>query len=129
MRNGAASDSSILEYSAYSNEINIWIISHATGSASIAKTFSDDDTVLKSNYEVTTTESYTEDCNDITEPGLFNQVINPDAVNGPGQYAYIVVYSASHFGMITQIAIPYNINGTLKVRTRELGTWRDWRTP
>lgn len=91
--------------------------------------FSDDATVLKSNFEISTTESYAGDCNGITEPGLFNRVINPDAVNGPGQYAYIVVYSASHFDMITQIALPYNINGTLKVRTREAGTWRDWRTP
>ncbi len=93
------------------------------------KEFSDNATVIKSNFEISTTESYAGDCNGITEPGLFNQVINPDAVNGPGQYAYIVVYSASHFGMITQIDLPYNINGTLKVRTREAGVWRDWRTP
>lgn len=83
---------------------------------------------IKSNFEIFTAGSYMGDCNEITEPGLFNQVINPDAVNGPRQYAYIIVYSASHFDMITQIAIPYNISGTLKVRTRESGTWRDWRT-
>lgn len=89
--------------------------------------FSDDATVLKSNFEISTTESYAGDCNGITKPGLCNQVINPYAVNGPGQYAYIVVYKASYFNMLTQIALPYNVDGALKVRTRENGIWKDWR--
>lgn len=46
MRNGVTGSSDILEYSAASNEVNIWSINHSTGSASIAKTFSDDATVL-----------------------------------------------------------------------------------
>lgn len=90
--------------------------------------FSDDATVIKSSFEITKTESYTGDCNEITNSGLFDQVINPSATNSPGQYAYIIVYKATHFNMITQIAVPYNVDGTLKVRTRENGIWRDWRT-
>lgn len=46
MRNGVTGSSDILEYSAASDEVNIWSINHSTGSASIAKTFSDDATVL-----------------------------------------------------------------------------------
>ena len=90
--------------------------------------FSDDATVIKSSFEITKTESYTGDCNEITNSGLFDQVINPSATNSPGQYAYIIVYKATHFNMITQIAVPCNVDGTLKVRTRENGIWRDWRT-
>ena len=40
MRNGVTGSSDILEYSAASNEVNIWSINHSTGSASIAKTYS-----------------------------------------------------------------------------------------
>ena len=47
MRNGVTNNSDILEYGTNSNEINVWSIDHSTGSASIAKTFSDDATVKK----------------------------------------------------------------------------------
>lgn len=78
----------------------------------------------------TARETYSGDCDDIIQPGLFKNVIEPEAINGPGEYCYILVLAfiyGNNLRNITQIALPYN-NAMMKTRYRYDGTWTSWRS-
>ena len=72
--------------------------------------------------------TYSGDCNDIDQPGLFGSVVNRDAINGPEMYCYLLVLvyrSDTGDTNITQIAFPYMSNG-IKTRYRSNGIWSSW---
>lgn len=73
-------------------------------------------------------DTYSGDCNDIEQPGLFGRVINDNAINGPKMYCYLLVLvyrRETGDTNITQIAFPYN-SGGIKTRYRYNGTWSSW---
>lgn len=65
------------------------------------------------------------DCNTITTAGFHGQLIGEDAINGPGFYAYMLVFVYVRTNL-TQVAIGYNVN---KIALRRVydGIWNDWR--
>ena len=74
-------------------------------------------------------DTYSGDCDELVTPGVFEKVINADAVNGPGSYGYMFVleYDRADLKNITQVMFPY-IDGKIKTRYRYNGTWSDWAT-
>lgn len=68
-----------------------------------------------------------ENCNNLTDPGIYPKVITATATNGPGYYAYLLNlhYIDANNNNITQVAFGYN-TGTISIRNRYNGTWSAW---
>lgn len=72
--------------------------------------------------------TYSGDCDNIEQPGMFGSIVNSDAINGPAMYCYlfVLVYRReNNVRNITQIAFPYN-SSEIKTRYRYNGAWSSW---
>ena len=68
---------------------------------------------------------YSGDVNNIVSPGMYKEVVNLNATNGPGYYCYIMVFEYTTTGNITQVAFGYNVN-KISIRYRYSGQWSSW---
>lgn len=69
------------------------------------------------------------DCNEIITPGIFEKLISNNATNGPGYWAYLVIFTCGYgyleIPVITQVAIGYE-KGSIAIRCRYDNVWTAW---
>lgn len=130
MRNGVTGSSDILEYSAASNEVNIWSINHSAGSASIAKTFSDDATLL--GQTINASDILTDIISDISEMDDINETciryVQGALLEGKSIYGFVLTAKA---GTVLSQIIFGSFTGVSGIAVRDKSgspiQWKDWK--